>query len=144
MQNLFEYISKDGCYFPAIPFNLLIHRLKELNASLYRISESTEEQNDLLEIDTVVNSALEETFRKLDKSYREKEKLSPDEFEIFKKTLADLAEDLKNGGINPGLYKYLSVYFTELDEISYKQKYHNILEYLLKLLKQNISEKLIE
>lgn len=144
LQNLFSHLSSNTNYFTAIPFNALINKLKELNISLYKMSDSTEEESASFEINTVVNSALANTFLKLSDSYLNKGKLSEEEAEMFRKTLKDMAEDLKDGGVNPGLYKYLSANISGLDEDCYKQKYHNILEYLLKLLKKDIADQLLE
>lgn len=144
LQNLFSYLSSNTNYFVAIPFNALINKQKELNISLYKISDSTEEESATFEINTVVNSALANTYWKLNESYIAKGKMTEEEAEIFRKTLKDMAEDLKDGGVNPGIYKYLSANFPGLDEECYKQKYHNILEYLLKLLKKDIADQLVE
>ena len=61
-----------------------------------------------------------------------------------KSSLEDLAKDLKDGGIAPGLYKYVLANYPGLDEQLYKEKYHNIIEYLLKVLKQQIAEQLVQ
>lgn len=53
-----------------------------------------------------------------------------------------MAEDLKNGGVNPGLFKYIEPYINNLSKEEYQLKYHNILEYLLKLMKNKIGEML--
>jgi hypothetical protein len=142
LQNIFHYLVSETSYASAIPFNAIIYKLKDLNVGLYRISEATSEQNEEIEIGSIINEALIKSYEKLEDSYVRKEKLSHKEGEIFKKTLADLAKDIRDGGIESGLCKYLSVHIQGLDEQTYKQKYHNILEYLLKMLKQNIADEL--
>jgi len=144
LQNIFLYLNSEASYVSAIPFNALIHKLKELNIALYNVSESTTEQNDSIEINSIVAQALNKTIQKLENSYLSKEKLSMDEGEKFRKALMDISHDIKDGGVNPGLYKYLLAHFQCLDEETYKQKYHNILEYLLKVLKQNIADELVQ
>lgn len=144
LQNIFLYLNSETSYVSAIPFNALIHKLKELNIALYNISESTTEQNDNIEINSIVAQALNKTIQKLDDTYISKEKLSMDEGEKFRKALMDISRDIKDGGVNPGLYKYLLAHIQALDEETYKQKYHNILEYLLKVLKQNIADELVQ
>ncbi|MBW7843516.1 MAG: hypothetical protein H3C40_12400 [Ignavibacterium sp.] len=144
LQNIFLYLNSETSYVSAIPFNALIHKLKELNTALYNISESTTEQNDNIEINSIVAQALNKTIQKLDDTYISKEKLSMDEGEKFRKALMDISRDIKDGGVNPGLYKYLLAHIQALDEETYKQKYHNILEYLLKVLKQNIADELVQ
>ncbi len=143
LQKLFEYLSAETKFFPAIPFNALIYKLKKLSSGLFKISEETTVQNEELEIESIIKEALDKTFEKIEDSYLSKEKFSREESEIIKKSLRDLANDLRDGGINPGLYKYLLANFPSLDEECYKQKYHNILEYLLKVLKQNIADQLV-
>lgn len=144
LQNVIQYINSETMYSAAIPFNALIHKLKELNVALYKVSESTTEQNDSIEVDSLIERALNQTFQKLEESYLLKEKLSMDEGEKFRKALLNMSHDIKDGGVNPGLYKYLQFHFDGLDEQTYKQKYHNILEYLLKVLKQNIPDELVQ
>lgn len=144
LQNILQYIISETTYDAAIPFNALIHKLKELNVALYKVSESTTEQNDSTEVNSIITQALNKTFKKLEDSYILKEKFSQDEGEKFKKAIMDMSVDIKDGGVNPGLYKYLQFHFDSLDEQTYKQKYHNILEYLLKVLKQNIADELVQ
>ena len=142
--NIFQYLTSETSYSAAVPFNNLIYKLKELNITLCKISESTTEQNDSIEISSIIARALNKTFNKLKDSYLAKEKLSELEGEKIRNTLIDMSNDLKDGGVNPGLYKYLLAHFNGLDEETYEQKYHNILEYLLKVLKQNISDELVQ
>ena len=144
LQNIFQYLHSETSYASAIPFNALINKLKALNVALYKVSESTSEQDDSIEIETIIKEALNKTFEKLEDSYLVKEKLTNSEGEMIKKSLIDMAQDLKDGGINPGLYKYLLAHFDGLDEQTYQQKYHNILEYLLKILKKNIADELVQ
>ncbi|MCX8010291.1 MAG: hypothetical protein N3A61_04010, partial [Ignavibacteria bacterium] len=56
----------------------------------------------------------------------------------MKNALEDIAYDLKDGGINPGLYDYLHKYMDKLKIEEYKSNYHNILEYLVRLMKEKI------
>lgn len=144
LQNVIQYLAVETSYVSAVPFNALVHKLKELNIALYKISESTTEQNDSIEINSIIAQALNKTFDKLENSYLAKEKLSELEGEKIRNTLIDMSNDIKDGGVNPGLYKYLLTHFDGLDEETYRNKYHNILEYLLKVLKQNIADELVQ
>jgi hypothetical protein len=144
LQNIFQFLASETSYVSAIPFNALIYRLKELNVALYKLSESTTEQHDSIEVNSVIEQALSKTFYKLDESYLHKAKLSLEDCEKIKKALIDMSNDIKDGGVNPGLYKYLLAHYDGLDEQIYHQKYHNILEYLLKVLKQNIADELVQ
>ncbi len=144
LQNIFQYLTSETCYTAAIPFNALIYKLKELNIALYKINESTTEQDDSIEVDSIVTEALKKTLIKLNESYLSKDKLTFEEGEKFRNSLLDIANDMKDGGIQPGLYRYLMAHFDGLDEETYKHKYHNILEYLVKVLKQNIADELVQ
>ena len=142
LKKVFTYLSSSTDFAPAIPLNALILKLKQLNISLYNLNESSTQSDKLIEANSIVERALNETFQKLHHSYIDNGKLSEEEAENFRNTLKDMANDLQDGGLNPGLYKYLSIYQPELTEEVYKIKYHNILEYLLKILKQNIAKEL--
>lgn len=140
IEHIFEFIRRETNHFQAIPLNPLIFRLKVLNSELFRPENSTNTLTVSLEIDSVINKALVKTFEKLENSYVSKGKLTPEERVKFEKALEDMVNDLRDGGLNPGLYKYLKDHFSGLSEDEYNYKYHNILEYLVKLLKENIAE----
>jgi len=120
----------------------LVFRLKTLNVNLFAVKESSIGISDVVESNSIVETALNVTFQKLQTSYVDTGKLSPEKANIFRNTLMDMAIDLQDGGINPGLFKYLEMHEPGLKEEEYKIKYHNILEYLLKILKQNIADEL--
>lgn len=141
IKNLFEYIEKNLNYFSAIPLNQLIFRLKESSSSLFIVSESTTEQIEERDVESIVTFALELTFDKLS-DYVNKNKISEDEEIIFKKTLSDIVIDLRDGGINKGLYKYFIQNYDGLSKEVFEEKYQNKLEYLLKILKTKIAEQL--
>ena len=92
--------------------------------------------------DELVGFGLNFTLKKLEESYYNKAKLSASEYEYFKKTLISIAGDFKDGGLHNGLYDYLSHQMHGLDKQTYYDKYHNILEYLVKVMKQTIREKM--
>jgi len=141
-ENLFNFIKNETSHFPAIPVNSLVTKIKLLNSQEFLFRNNYAEFSTEIEINELINSGLEQTIEKLRAGYFEKGKLTIDETERIKKALIDMSEDLRDGGVNPGLYKYLQPYFNELTQEDYQLKYHNTLEYLLKLMKKNISEKL--
>lgn len=51
---------------------------------------------------------------RLEKYYVGKGKLNQDGNEIFKKVLIELSDDLKDGGLSRGLYKYLNTHMIDL------------------------------
>ncbi len=137
-----NYLKSETDYFPAIPLNELVLRLKYLNFSGFKKPDGSLDRIIEIELDEIVNSGLDSTLDKLKNSYLITQKLSEREYKVFKKALIDMADDLKNGGVNPGLYKYLLEYWINLNMEEYQNRYHNIIEYLLKTLKENIAEEL--
>lgn len=144
LSNLFNYLEQETEFSKAIPLNLLIFRLKETESSLYEIDESTSDYIEKSNVDSIIQKALNSTLQKLNQSYLQKNKIDKDELLLFEKTLRDIAFDLKDGGVNPGLHKYLFAHNPNISPELYSQRYRNILEYLFKLLKQNIAYELEE
>ena len=142
LKKLINYLATETNFVPAIPLNALVMKLKELMINSYIFKESEESIETQLDLDSVLILAYDETLDKLETSYKEKNKLSNEEIEIIKITLKDILNDLKDGGINPGLYKYIKVHHPSLSIEDYHSKYHNILEYLCKVMRNNLAEKL--
>ncbi len=142
LTDLFSYIKDQTDFNPAIPQNDLINRLKHINFSEYLVNEFVSNEFKKLEVNEIVEEGFKSALKKLTYSYVEKGKLDAGEREAFESALKEMANDLGDGGINPGLYHYLLPFLPGLSEIDYKTKYRNILEYLLKVMKNNIAEKL--
>jgi len=141
---IFNYLRTETDYFPAIPLNELIIRLKHINGTGYLAPNNTNEFADKMEINEFVKRGLKKTENKMKEVYLNKGKLTQNEYESFRSALKTMAEDLQDGGINRGLFLYLQPYFSEITDEEYQDKYHNILEYLLRLLKEKIAEELRE
>ena len=141
---LFNYLNEETEYFPAIPLNSLVYKLKYLNAQTFAVSEITASPLPQIEISDIICAGLNFTLEKLETGYIAKGKICVEEGGLLKNALTDIAEDLKNGGVTPGLYKYLQSHSKELTKEKYRHKYHNILEYLLKLMKSKVREMLQE
>jgi|SRR5690554_3452391 len=142
LKNIFTYLVNETNYFPAIPLNALILRYKEIKSTDYSFSEIINNPAEDYEFNDSIKNCLREVKEKLYNSYVIKNKLTEDEAGSLYKALEDMTEDLKDGGINPGLYEYLKPYFEGLSVEDYKAKYHNILEYLLKVMKINIIQEI--
>ncbi|MGD8307374.1 MAG: hypothetical protein PVF17_12030 [Ignavibacteria bacterium] len=140
LKSLFYFLKNETQYFEAIPLNELVYRLKKINLFDYIKPDSVNEVSAKLEIKDIVNSALKTTLKKLKNTYYEKGKLSEGEYESFKLAIESLAADLCEGGTNSSLYNYLVPHMDGLTKDQYQIKYHNILEYLLKQLKEKIAE----
>lgn len=142
LNKLVDYLEIKTKFYPAIPVNLLVHKLKVLNAEVFIIKDSVENTAVKLEVDEMVNYGLKNAEKKLSGFYLRNNKLNPTEVKILNQALADMAEDLKDGGLNPGLYDYLKTHKKNLTREYYQNNYHNILEYLLKVMKCTIAENL--
>ena len=141
-KNIFAFLKENTEYLPAIPLNSLVHKIKKINAANFMVNELTENATDLVELEELVALGLSSAKDKLNSFYLSKGKLSSEETGSFAKALADMADDLKNGGIKHGLFEYLNPYAQPLTRADYQLKYQNIIEYLLKVMKNTISENL--
>uniref|UniRef100_A0A832DND3 Uncharacterized protein n=1 Tax=Ignavibacterium album TaxID=591197 RepID=A0A832DND3_9BACT len=141
IKNVLGYIEENLDYSPAVPLNQLIFRLKESSSSVFAVSESTIEQIEERDVESIVSSALEATFTKLSE-YVTNGKISENEEIIFRKTLSDIVFDLRDGGMNKGLYKYFILNCDGLSMDVFQEKYQNKLEYLVRILKANIADEL--
>jgi hypothetical protein len=142
LNSLFKFIKTETTYFPAIPLSELIFRLKRINQINCIYQNSSEYVVEQIEVKETVNSGLNFVEDKLKTSYYEKAKLTYTEYKSFKKALNMLAADLGNGGLNTNLCTYLHLYFDDITKETYRQKYHNIFEYLVKLFKNKVAEEL--
>ncbi len=144
LTDLFKYLKSETDYNPVIPLNDLINRLKHINFSDYLVNEFVINEYKKIEINEIVEVGLNCAMERLLASYVEKGKLDAVERTAFESALKEMVIDLSDGGINPGLYKYLSPHIAGLTEEDYQTKYHNILEYLLKVMKSKIADSLME
>ena len=143
LPSLFEYLKTESNYFPAIPLNELIFKLKHISQSDYIYKNSHEDVVGQIEIDETVDSGLKYIEDKLKSTYYDKNKIDQAEYKNFKKALNILATDLRNGGVSSNLYTYLHPQFDDLTKETYQRNYHNIFEYLVKLFKNKVTEELI-
>lgn len=142
IQNLLDFIEKETEFFPAIPVNALVKKIKHI--SFEEFVKLEDSSNHLLkyELKEMVDAGLNDAFEKLNYSYRQNNKLNSREVESFRLALNDIATDLKNGGLKPGLYEYLKFNMPELERNLFHLKYQNIMEYLLKIMKKKVAEEL--
>lgn len=145
VKNLFEHIKKETDFFPAIPLNALIRKIKHVNGLFLqqRSSESTEENFEgELNVKKIVNESLNTVNEKLDNFYFGKGKLNSEETAIFKNILIELSNDLKDGGVSRGLYEYVKPHMIDLSKEDFYKRYQQSLDYLLRLLKKEIAVRL--
>ena len=144
LSDILTYLENETNFIPAIPLNSLIVRLRNLNISNFKPQTSTNEVIAAFDADELVNFGLNFTIEKLESSYFSKGKLTGVETDYFKKTLETIANDLRDGGLTRGLYDYFAHQMHGLEKQTYQEKYHNMLEYLVKVMKNTIRERMAE
>ena len=144
--SVLNYLKSETDFFPAIPLNALIRRIKKYYSDEFSDYSSASEANleDVINVQRVVNSGLEDAVNRLDQMYVSKGKLSKEEADNFKKALYDYVRDLSDGGVSRGLYQYLNQHMLTLSKKDFYEKYHQNFDYLIRLLKKSIAEKLQE
>ncbi len=134
---LFSYIKENTSFESAIPLNALVMRIKMAKTSAVSFSEQTNVGNDIV-VESILNSVFNSAIHKLRESYTQKGKLSNDESCRIERAIKNIIQDMRDGGINPGLHKYFLEQFPMLTMKDYENKYQNIFEYLYKFLKKEI------
>lgn len=141
---LFKYITEETEYLPAIPLNHLVNRIKHLNFSDYLIEGNSNQAVSKYELIQFTEFGFNTAAEKLEHSYLKKGKLTEFEAGWIRNALRDMSVDLLDGGISPGMYEYVIPYIKNLKKEDFLLKYHNILEYLVKVMKNTIAERLAE
>jgi len=124
----------------AIPLLALAKRIKEVNLSHENPVITCHKTETEFDVESLSTSAKKVVFEKLKHSYLDKGKLNHREADLMERAIAEMLSDLKDGGIKPGLYHYVEMIDSTICPEIYKQKYHNILEYLLKVLKKELAQ----
>ncbi len=141
LNEIFEYLKENIGKAEAIPLNALVLKIKNTGMSNFEQSPVPAILN-VLEIESVINKAVETVFRKLETSYVNTKKIDEEEAIAIKNALNKIVVDLKDGGVNPGLQKYLMAEIKSLTFDDYRAAYQNIFEYLFKMLRKEIIEHL--
>lgn len=138
---IFNHIKVNTDKASAIPLNALVLKIKQVRSSDINLPLSTQPVLDY-DIEGVIEKALRIAIKKLHISYADKGKLNKAEVSGTEQVLRNIAFDLKDGGINPGLHKYFIEQFKDISFEEYRCKYQNTLEYLFKVLKKEIADQL--
>lgn len=138
-----DYLDTETDYYPAIPLNSLIKQIIE-NYKCFDVNDYTTVHAPVgqIYVDDIMQTAYDKVIMKLHESYLDKNKLTVEEVNLIKEALKDIAYDLKEAQLNWGLYNYIQTYDPELTKEEYKEKYQNILEYLVKKLKHFVKQQL--
>lgn len=144
IDNLFKLIQEEH-YFTAIPLNALVLKVKKVNASFLESYYPESGENYLgesLDIRRIIDESVNTVENRISRFYLAHGKLSVEEGEIFRKIIRQFASELVDGGISRGLYEYISPHMEGLTKEEYYKKYHEPIDYLLRLLKKEISGRL--
>ena len=136
---LLDYLEKETQYFPAIPMNELVKKIKTLYFAS-KIPENPDAAIDAVPayIDDIFQISINKIKDKLYNHYLKKGKLTEDECDTILKTFYTISQEMKNGGLNHSLYEYLLLHKPALTKNDFYDNYHGILNYLLGELKKNI------
>ncbi len=138
---LFNYIVEETEFFPAIPLNNLVKRIKKHHFIEYKKSHPFfTEREDNFYFDEIIESGLRSLSSKIETFYIAKEKLTEEEADMFMASFQDISKDLMSGGINSSLYSYLKYQKKSLTQEEFYSKYHHIMNYLLNDFKNNIAK----
>ena len=136
---LFEYIENESDFFPAIPLNKLVKRVKLFHFQSYKNNYSNNKNfNDEFIYKEIINRSLKIIDTKLSTFYVGKNKISRKEADYIMNSFFDIALDATNGGIHGSLYSYLYKNNPKLSQKEFYTKYHNIMNYLFNQFKTEI------
>lgn len=144
INGILNYLENKTEYFPAIPLNVLVKRIKNLHYN-YFAGENSNVSIHFTEIpfiNSVVDSSLTKIKNTLDQKYYETGKLSRVEYKAMANAFDEMAVDMKNGGISGGLYCYFNNHFKNISHENFYNNYHGVMNYLYILFKKDILEKL--
>jgi len=145
LKNIFNYIENETNFFPAIPLNALIRKLKSLNGNehftpLLNISAPSFEE--VFDIDCIIEESLTQVYDTIEKSYSKSSKIDENISKAYKSALRDMAEDMKYGKTSKSLFEYLRFYLSNLTSHEFYSTYHSHLNHLKMQLKKTVIDKI--
>lgn len=142
-RNIFEYLKINTDFYPAIPLNMLVKRVKSFYFSnKIEYPYITENSYHELSLNEIVEDSLSNIREKLDIYYVSKNKLCSKDAENIYAAFNIISKDMLNGGMHDSLYCYLKDFDKSLTRETFYSKFHPIMNYLLTLFKDNIAEKI--
>ncbi len=138
---LFEYLTEETNFFPAIPLNYLVRRIKNLYFQKYNNEFSTNHYiDDSFITNDIVKQGLESLSEKLETFYVAKNIVSEDDAEKILASFNDISLDIKHGGMHSSLFSYLKYRKKELSKEEFYNNYHHIMNYLFKHFKLRVQQ----
>lgn len=141
LMELLDYLRNETPFYPAIPINLLVKRLKLIRLNDFIQPDYKKIDEDFDEIDTVdkiIRKSIDKTFCKLDKTYADK--FTIEECRLFKEVIKDFSEECRNGGITKSLLEMFCAKAPDVNSEIFYSKYHNALNYLIAHFKKSVSK----
>lgn len=140
---LFEYLVSQTNFYPALPLNLMVKRIKfYYTSNNYIPSNYIENSAEKLSLSEIIDSGLIDLRKKIDVYYIAQKKLNNDDGDYIYAAFENICKDMMNGGIKDSLFIYLKDYKKDLTRQVFYSQYHHVMNYLLSRLKNNISEKI--
>ena len=142
LDGLMRYLTENTPYFPAIPLNALIKKIKDLylGGNTQRVNSN---ESGLFEIKDLINQSKENVIAKLKTTYLRKNKLNNNDIEKIIRIFNSISNDLIDGGLNSNMIAYFEEFFPDESKEIYYNKYQKILNYLYKNFKAEIISKLL-
>ena len=147
LEILFHYIEEETDFFPAIPLNALVRKIKLLigNEFLSPWSETVfPNYDEEMDIEKLVEYCLNSISNGVIGKYSYKQRLNDEMRETYRLVLRDISIDLRNGGINRGIFEYFNNYFSEITRTQFYERHYSYLNYLINLLKKSIAQHIRE
>ncbi len=145
LESIFRYIENDTGYFPALPMNALVRRLKAINNNdLYNPLAGLviPHYGESMDIDQNIDISLKQIYGKMNNYYAKSEKIDESILETYRLVLIDVANDFKNGINGRSLYDYLKFRMKDLSRDEFYNEHHSQLNYLINLFKKAIIDKI--
>jgi len=138
---LFEYIKQETNYFPAIPLNDIVKKIKFNYFQKYN-NEFTSNHfidNSFITND-IVDQGLKTLSEKLENFYVKKNIVSEEDAEKIMASFNDISLDIKHGGMHSSLFSYLKYRKKTLSKEDFYKNYHHIMNYLFNQFKLRVSQ----
>ena len=140
---IFNYITDNSGYNPIIPLNQLVKKVKAAYFANFRESTgNVTVQDDEFVYLSLLENEINNINERLETFYVPNHKITEEEAVFVKKSFEDITADLLNGGLSSSLFEYLRHRNSAVTSEIFYEKYHHIMNYLLKNLKTNLANQL--
>lgn len=139
--NIFKYLITDTKYYPAIPLNLLVKRIKLYHSNRLDsfIGQSFSEVDHEICAKNLIAEGLKSVNKKIERYYLTKNKINKSEAINIYNAFRKISKDFLNGGIHDSLFVYLKDQDESLTREVFYKKYHPIMNYLFINFKKNLT-----